>query len=223
MKSKYIMLGLLCIVILSCILKKNTKENYAILAEEDGPADTGEPGGLKKIGSSMIAKDCQDECEKDTSCKYVNRPAHLKEWEPGECWRAADWDQEITGEKNKGNNGVSMVTWFNEKYVRPPISVYKGSYGGYTFGSRVAAENHCKSKGLQLCYKSQLIDKRNETNPDEVNNNVNVCNSGWAKDGRGWWVGRNHGWGCGGAHKHWNGWHSWAGSSAHCCSKGKVP
>ena len=157
MTSKYIILGLLTIVILCSILKINTKENYTILAEEKGPADLGgDHGGYEKVGNAMMAKDCQDACEKDPHCKYVNRPARLKNYEKGECWKAKDYEQEVTGAKGKGNNNTPVVTWYNEKYVKPAPSVYKGTFGGYKFRSRGAAENECKRLGLQLCLSTQI-------------------------------------------------------------------
>lgn len=224
MTSKYIILGLLSIVILCSILKKNTKENYTILAEENGPADLGgDHGGYEKVGNAMMAKDCQDACEKDPHCKYVNRPARLKNYEKGECWKAKDYAQEVTGAKGKGNNNTPVVTWYNEKYVKPAPSVYKGTFGGYKFRSRGAAEKECKRLGLQLCLSTQIQNMRKADKPQETDNTQNVCNSGWTKDKRGWWVGRWKGWGCGGHTKHWRTWHSWRGSSAHCCTKGRVP
>lgn len=223
MKFNTVILGLLFIIILCSILKKkNNIENYTILGEDGGPADYGKKyGGYEKIGSSYNAKQCQDECEKDTTCKYVNRPAHLKNWQKGECWVARDLDQQITGKKTSGNNGKPMKTWYNEKYVKPPPSIYKGSFGGYRYRSRMDASNKCKSLGLQLCHSTQLTNRKNHQNKTVMTND-NVCNSGWATDKRGWWVGRWRGWGCGGHGKNWNSWHSWAGSSAHCCTLGPV-
>ena len=219
-----VILGLLFVIILCSILKKRNIENYTILGEEGGPADVGpEEGGYKKIGNSFTAKECQDLCEKDPHCKYVNRPAALKNWQAGECWRASDYHQEITGKKASGNHNKPMTTWYHEKYIKPPPSIYKGSYGGYRYRNRQAAENKCKSMGLQLCHSTQLQNMRKADKPSEVNTEENVCNSGWTKDKRGWWVGRWRGWGCGGQTKHWNRWHSWQGSSAHCCTKGMIP
>ena len=206
-KSKYVMFGLLSIVILCCILKKG-KEGYTILGDNK----------FIKVGNAFRADECQNECEKDPRCKYVNRPSNLKSWDKGECWKSGLYEQHLTGVVDKGNFKKRMVTWENKNYVQPPESVYGGTSGGYRFKDRESAANHCKSKGMQLCTSSQMINNKGWGNK-KGNKKVNVCNSGWTTDKRGWWVGYAKN-GCGSKAQTWESWWRPSGSSAHCCTKG---
>lgn len=208
-KSKYVIFGLLSIVILCCILKKEN-ERFTILGDDK----------FIKVGSSLIASECQNECEKDPYCKYVNRPSKLKSWERGECWKSGLLEQNTTGVIEKGNFKKKMVTWENKNYVKPPESIYYSTMGGYQFKDRESAANHCKSKGLQLCTSNQLINNKKWNKKGSLTENV--CNSGWTTDKRGWWVGRYTSSGCGKGSKNWNNYHEASGSAAHCCTKGYI-
>tara|TARA_B110000444_G_C18781649_1_gene567736 strand:- start:428 stop:1057 length:630 start_codon:yes stop_codon:yes gene_type:complete len=206
MISKYIVFGLLSIIILCCILKK--KEGYTILGDDK----------FIKIGNAFRADECQNECAKDPQCKYVNRPLKLKSWEKGECWKSGLYDQDITGAAEKGNFKKKMATWENINYVQPAESVYHSSIGGYRFKDRGSANNHCESNGLRLCTSDQVINNKKWNKKGDKT--LNLCNSGWTTDKRGWWVGKAKN-GCGSKSKTWKSWYKkGAGSSAHCCTKG---
>ena len=103
LKSKYVIFGLLSIIILCCILKKG-KEGYTLLGDNK----------FIKVGNAFRADECQTECEKDPSCKYVNRPSKLKSWDKGECWKSGLLDQHTTGVIEKGNfkKNYSMATMY---------------------------------------------------------------------------------------------------------------
>ena len=100
--SKHILM--VVILLAFSIYGSATKEAFTIIAETGGVPD-GDKGGLKKIGSSDNAKQCQDKCIKMKNCKYVNRQSHLKVGDRGDCYISQDWDQEIAGEVTGGNSG----------------------------------------------------------------------------------------------------------------------
>jgi hypothetical protein len=188
-----------------------TTEGFTIMAETGGVPD-GEKGGYSKIGSSDNAKTCQDKCIKMKNCKYVNRPAHLKVADRGDCYISKDWDQELAGGKSMGNEGKTMTTWVNTLYVKPTRPKHVHTGGGYNFSNRGQAEKYCKNRGEQLCHSKEVVSKDG--------GGQNLCYSAWTKDKRGWWVGRWRGWGCGGHwRRYWNNWSRYGRSGAHCCSK----
>ena len=163
--------------------------------------------GLRLLGDNMNAKQCQDKCEQQHNCKYVVRPAGKQPWMRATCHMSPNPRQFSTGKK-----GVGPTVWENTKYVAPEPPRYVRSIGGYQYTRRQAAQA-CKNAGLELCHSKELINHRNR--------GENVCNSGWTKDRRGWWVGKWRGWGCGGHwRRYWNWWGPGNGrSSAHCCTK----
>jgi hypothetical protein len=206
--SKHILM--VVILLAFSIYGSTNPEAFTIIAETGGVPD-GEKGGLKKIGSADNAKMCQDKCIAMKNCKYVNRPAHLKVGDRGDCYMSADFDQELAGSLNDGNSGKKMTTWENKLYVKPKRPEHVHSGGGYNFSNRNQAKAYCKKKGYKLCHSKDLIKKRNGAE--------NVCYSGWTTDKRGWWVGRWRGWGCGGHwRRYWNGWSRYGRSGAHCCT-----
>ncbi len=209
---KYTKHILMVVILLAfSIYGSSPKEGYTIMAETGGVPD-GEKGGLKKIGSSFNAKECQDLCINMKNCKYVNRPRHLKTSDKGDCYISQDWDQEWAGANASGNEGKSMTTWENKLYVKPKRPEHIHTGGGYRFSNRKQAENYCKKKGYQLCHSKNVIGKDGGAQ--------NICYSAWTKDRRGWWVGRWRGWGCGGHwRRYWNNWSARGKSGAHCCTK----
>ena len=202
-KQVLIFIGMLILTIVGGYLHNNNKETFHILN------DKGRYGKLR-LGN-LNAKDCQDKCAEMKNCKYIQRPRTLKLWEPGQCYIYTDPYQMKVGNGAMGN----MSTWKNKNWIAPEPPKYIGSYGGYSFRSRKAADDYCKTtasqstgKKLSLCHSSQVIEHKD--------GGENVCNSGWTLDRKGWWQGRFRGWGCGSTSQRWNYW-SPGPSSAHCC------
>jgi hypothetical protein len=202
-KQVLIFIGMLILTIVGGYLYNNNKETFHILN------DKGRYGKLR-LGS-LNAKDCQDKCAQMKNCKYVQRPRNLELWDAGHCYIYTDPYQMKVGNGAMGDNS----TWRNKNWIEPPPPKYIGSYGGYSFRSRKAADDYCKStasqsagKSLSLCHSSQVTEHKG--------GGENVCNSGWTLDRKGWWQGRFRGWGCGSTSQRWNYW-SPGPSSAHCC------
>lgn len=191
----------------------NNMENFKLLSDKRKNA--------KRIGTNMMASDCQNKCAKMPNCKYIQRPRYLELWDKGDCYMTDDDYQYKVG----GIDSGSMRTWRNKNYVKPkpPEYVHPSQYGGgvrnYRFRNRNQAKQYCeqqtdnKGRKLSLCHSDQVIEYKD--------GKENICDSGWTLDRRGWWVGRWAGHGCGPCGNHsqyWNSWYSGRGSSAHCCS-----
>jgi len=209
-KELAIIIGIVLLILVGGYIPNNM-ETFKLLSDKRKNA--------KKIGTNLMASDCQNKCAKLKNCKYIQRPRNLELWDKGDCYMTDDDYQYKVGDRDGG----SMRTWRNKNYVtpKPPEFVPGTDYGGPSgsiFSSRNQAKKYCENKTdkqgrkLSLCHSDQVREYKDGSE--------NVCDSGWTTDRRGWWVGRYRGSGCGACGNHsqyWNSWHA-SKSSAHCCA-----
>tara|TARA_A100001011_G_C14271527_1_gene827199 strand:+ start:1392 stop:2048 length:657 start_codon:yes stop_codon:yes gene_type:complete len=211
-KKVVIILGMILLILVGSYGITNNTETFKLLSDKRKNA--------KRIGTNMMASDCQNKCAKLRNCKYIQRPRNLELWDKGDCYMTDDDFQYKVGDPDGG----IMRTWRNKNYVapKPPVYVPPSEYGGssnnYVFSNRGQAKKYCeqqqdnKGRKLSLCHSDQVREYKD--------GQENICDSGWTTDRRGWWVGRYRGSGCGACGNHaqyWNGWHR-SRSSAHCCA-----
>ncbi len=209
-KQALIFIGVIALIITSGFFY-NKQEIFTILT------DSGESGKIN-LGN-LTAKECQDKCQNETNCKYIQRP-DINLWEKGPCYIYNDPYQFKVGKSHKKLGGESdgMSTWKNKNY----LSIAPAEYvltSSDEFSTRQGAKEFCETKKsdageLSLCHSDQIREYKD--------GNQNLCKNGWTTDKKGFWVGQCvAGRTCGANNCHNSQyWYNEAPdkTSAHCCS-----
>ena len=108
MKNKeiVIIIGIILLILVGGFGTSNM-EQFKLLSDKRRNA--------KRIGTNMMASECQNKCAKMPNCKYIQRPRYLELWDKGDCYMTDDDYQYKVGSIDSG----SMRTWRNKNYVKP--------------------------------------------------------------------------------------------------------